>query len=89
MHTEHHDFHYVPWFRLGRLRQIAPEYYVNLKQTRSFSKLAFQFAFGTRDAFNNEEQRNRERLSRKLELQGSAVPPPKSIRSNLRKTAGS
>ena len=89
MHTEHHDFHYVPWFRLGRLRQIAPEYYDNLKQTSSFSKLAFQFAFGTRDAFNNEEQRNRERLSRNQDGQENIVPPPKSARSKARKTAGS
>jgi sphingolipid delta-4 desaturase len=89
MHTEHHDFHYVPWFRLGRLRQIAPEYYDNLKQTRSFSKLAFQFAFGTRDAFNNEEQRNRERLSRNQDGQENIVPAPKSARSKARKTAGS
>ncbi len=62
MHTEHHDFHYVPWFRLGKLRKIAPEYYDNLKQTTSFSKLALKFAFGTRDAFNNEEYRNLELL---------------------------
>jgi sphingolipid delta-4 desaturase len=60
MHTEHHDFHYIPWFRLGRLREIAPEFYNHLKQTPSFCKLAFQFAFGTRDAFNNEEYRNQQ-----------------------------
>ncbi len=64
MHTEHHDFHYIPWFRLPRLRKIAPEYYNDLKQTRSFSALAFQFAFGTRNAFNNEEHRNAELLKR-------------------------
>ncbi len=58
MHTEHHDFHYIPWFRLGRLREVAPEFYNDLKQTHSFSGLAFQFAFGTREAFNNEEYRN-------------------------------
>lgn len=62
LHTEHHDFHYIPWFRLGKLRQIAPEYYETLKQTHSFSGLAFKFAFGTRDAFNNEEIRNVELL---------------------------
>lgn len=62
MHTEHHDFHYIPWFRLGRLRRIAPEFYVNLKQTPSFCLLAFKFAFGSRTAFNNEEFRNAELL---------------------------
>ena len=60
MHTEHHDFHYIPWFRLGRLRKIAPEYYNNLQQTKSFCALALKFAFGTRDDFNNEEYRNSE-----------------------------
>jgi sphingolipid delta-4 desaturase len=63
MHTEHHDFHYIPWFRLGELRKLAPEFYEPLKQTKSFCKLAFQFAFGTRDAFNNEEYRNLEMLN--------------------------
>ncbi len=63
MHTEHHDFHYIPWFRLGRLRYLAPEHYQSLKQTRSFCALAFQFAFGTRDAFNNEEYRNSQLLN--------------------------
>ncbi len=58
LHTEHHDFHYIPWFHLGKLRKIAPEFYNELQQTHSFCKLAFQFAFGTRDAFNNEEYRN-------------------------------
>lgn len=63
LHTEHHDFHYIPWFRLGKLREIAPEYYDELKQTRSFCKLALQFAFGTREAFNNEEYRNAQMLA--------------------------
>ena len=67
MHTEHHDFHYIPWFRLGKLRKIAPEYYDCLKQTDSFCHLAFKFAFGTREAFNNEEFRNLEMISNKME----------------------
>jgi len=59
LHAEHHDFHFIPWFRLGKLRKIAPEFYDNLLQTKSFSWLAFKFAFGTRESFNNEEYRNR------------------------------
>ena len=62
LHTEHHDFHFIPWHRLHRLHKIAPEYYDNLRQTRSFALLALQFAFGTRDAFANEEYRNIEML---------------------------
>ena len=58
LHTEHHDFHYIPWHRLPQVRRIAPEYYDNLKQTQSFARLALQFAFGSREQFNNEEYRN-------------------------------
>lgn len=62
LHTEHHDFHKIPWLRLGRLRKIAPEFYENLKQTPSFIGLALRFAFGTRDSFDNEDYRNAEML---------------------------
>ncbi len=58
LHTEHHDFHYIPWFRLPKLREIAPEYYNDLLETKSYAGLALKFAFGTREAFNNEEYRN-------------------------------
>ena len=62
LHTEHHDFHFIPWYRLSKLRRIAPEYYDDLKQTRSFAGLAFQFAFGPRENFDFEEYRNRKLL---------------------------
>ncbi len=67
LHTEHHDFHYIPWFRLPQLRKLAPEFYNDLMQTKSFAALALKFAFGSRDAFNNEELRNVEMLKRKSE----------------------
>jgi len=62
LHCEHHDFHYIPWHRLSQLRRIAPEYYDDLRKTRSFAGLAFQFAFGSREQFNNEEYRNMQLL---------------------------
>jgi len=58
LHTEHHDFHYIAWHRLPQLRKIAPEYYDSLLQTESYSLLALKFAFGSREAFNEEEFRN-------------------------------
>ena len=58
LHTEHHDLAAIPWFRLGALRKIAPEYYDPLLKTRSFARLALLFAFGRREHFNNEEYRN-------------------------------
>lgn len=42
-----------------------PEYYNDLKPTRSFCLLTLQFAFGTRAAFNNEDYRNSELLGDK------------------------
>ncbi len=62
LHTEHHDFHYIPWFRLPQVRKMAPEYYEDLLQTKSFAWLALKFAFGSREAFNSEEHRNVELL---------------------------
>lgn len=81
MHTEHHDFHYIPWFRLGRLRKIAPEYYNDLKQTKSFCWLALLFAFGSRDAFNNEEYRN-------AKMAGEAVGHAPHAAKNVREVSG-
>ena len=60
LHTEHHDLAAVPWDKLPRLREIAPEYYDDLFITKSYSSLALQFVFGDRDNFNYQEDRNRE-----------------------------
>jgi sphingolipid delta-4 desaturase len=63
LHTEHHDLANIPWYRLGRLRELAPEYYEPLKKTTSFTALAIQFAFCSRGDFDNEEHRNRQMLN--------------------------
>ncbi len=64
LHTEHHDIMGIPWHRLGKLRQIAPELYDDLVTTKSYSRLAFQFMFGDpkslEEQFDNEDHRNRE-----------------------------
>ncbi len=42
-HNEHHDFAYVPWNNLPKIKSIAPEYYDTLVSHNSWSKLVWQF----------------------------------------------
>jgi sphingolipid delta-4 desaturase len=62
LHTEHHDLARIPWSRLPRVREIAPEFYDSLVTTPSYVRLALQFVFGSRahfeQRFDNEEHRN-------------------------------
>lgn len=44
-HNEHHDFSYVPWVNLPKIRAIAPEYYNNLVYHTSWTKLWLKFIF--------------------------------------------
>ena len=44
-HNEHHDFSYVPWNNLPKIRAIAPEYYDTLVYHTSWTKLLFQWIF--------------------------------------------
>lgn len=44
-HNEHHDLPKVPWNRLPRLREIAPESYDNLYAHRSWTGLWLRFLF--------------------------------------------
>jgi len=61
-HTEHHDLMSIPWSRLPRLREIAPEFYDCLSETRSYTALTWQFINARGDVFvqcfDNEEHRN-------------------------------
>jgi len=42
-HNEHHDFSYVPWNNLPKIRSIAPEFYDNLIYHTSWSKLLWRW----------------------------------------------
>ena len=42
-HNEHHDFPFVPWNRLPRLKAIVPEVYDVLPSHRSWFKLWLRF----------------------------------------------
>jgi sphingolipid 4-desaturase/C4-monooxygenase len=45
LHNEHHDFPYVPGSRLHRVREIAPEFYENLPQHKSWTWVLVQYIF--------------------------------------------
>ena len=67
LHVEHHDIAGIPWFRLWKLRQMAPEYYNNLEPIHSYTGLGLRFVFSAEEAFedkfNTEAHRNRERFA--------------------------
>ncbi|TWT94452.1 fatty acid desaturase [Stieleria varia] len=88
LHTEHHDISGIPWNRLPKMRQYAPEFYDNIVQTESYARLALQFAFGSRDKgdtdFDNEVYRNAE-MFRKMEEEQAAAAAGKTSESDSEK----
>ena len=44
-HNEHHDFPSIPWNKLPKIRESAPEYYNTLYYHTSWTKLFFRFLF--------------------------------------------
>ena len=44
-HNEHHDFSFVPWVNLPKIRAIAPEFYNNIVYHTSWTKLLLKFIF--------------------------------------------
>lgn len=44
-HGEHHDFPYIPWTRIKKLRQIAAEFYDPLPCYRSWIYVLYRFIF--------------------------------------------
>lgn len=67
LHTEHHDIMGIPWHRLGKLRQIAPEFYEDLLKTKSYFGLAMNFMLGDphtlEEQFDNQDHRNQKVLA--------------------------
>lgn len=51
LHTEHHDIMGIPWFRLWKLRKLAPEFYDDLETIRSYTMLGLYFVFTPRKWF--------------------------------------
>lgn len=66
LHVEHHDIAGIPWFRLWKLRRMAPEFYNDLDTIPSYTMLALKFVFAKPEAFeedfNTETHRNLQRF---------------------------
>lgn len=56
----------IPWSRLGRLREIAPEFYDDLIITKSYRSLAMKFVMGNPQSleaqFTRQDEVNKKRL---------------------------
>jgi len=60
-HNEHHDLPSIPWNNLPKLREMAPEYYNNLKFHSSWTRLLFQFIFDKRYTLFSRIERLKQR----------------------------
>lgn len=59
-HNEHHDFSFVAWNNLPKIRAIAPEYYDTLVYHTSWTKLLFQWLWkGDLSLFSRVLRENR------------------------------
>jgi len=68
LHVEHHDLMSIPWRRLSKLREIAPEFYNDLETIRSYTLLGLQFVFAKPNDFeanfNHQTHYNADHLRR-------------------------
>jgi len=83
-HVEHHDIAGIPWFRLPRMRRIAPEFYNDLDQIHSYTWLGLRFAFGGKQPYDNEVYRNKQRfgLDQAEQAEGGALASVGTSRTN-------
>jgi sphingolipid delta-4 desaturase len=76
-HNEHHDFPDVPWTKLPRLKQMAPEFYDDLQTHKSWLGLWLKFIFDPRFTLYSRVDRSAAARARAGGVQGSK--PSKTI----------
>jgi sphingolipid delta-4 desaturase len=47
-HNEHHDFPRIPWSNLPKLKAIAPDFYDNLPQYTSYTRVFLRYIFDSK-----------------------------------------
>jgi sphingolipid 4-desaturase/C4-monooxygenase len=73
-HIEHHDFPAIPWNRLPRLREIAPEAYAHTVARRSWTWAWLEFLFDPRSSIGGRTVRPRVGSALAAERTGSLGP---------------
>lgn len=58
-HNEHHDLMSVPWSRLPKVKELAPEFYETLHWHRSWTSLLLKFIFDPSMTLNSRVQRGK------------------------------
>ena len=67
-HNEHHDFPNVPWSRIAKITETAPEFYENLIQTKSWPGAIWNFFWDNNLNLFSRVKRERDAWARKGEL---------------------
>lgn len=72
MHNEHNDFPGIPWFRLPKLRNLAPEFYSDLYDVTSYTVLFWRFLFDSRLSIGSRVVRAKDAMSVPFTLRSGA-----------------
>jgi sphingolipid delta-4 desaturase len=85
-HNEHHDFPNVPWSRIAKIRETAPEFYNNLIQTESWPGAIWAFFWNKDINLYSRVKREKGAGSRTGELLPTTMPDtPRRKRSQTPK----
>lgn len=83
-HNEHHDFPFISWNNLPKLRGLAPEFYDNLRNHTSWSRLLGQFLFDRRYTLFSRVERAKDpqRGAAPARMKDAGSPPAQVLVGN-------